>query len=51
MSRIATALVAVVLFGMVGIAGPTWGQDVPPLGFKKGLDDDATRSPDRTPAA
>jgi hypothetical protein len=51
MGRSIGALFTVVLFGMAGIAGPTWGQDVPPLGFKKGLDDDATRSPDRTPAA
>jgi hypothetical protein len=50
MSRIAAALVAAVLFGMAGIAGPTWAQDVPELGFKKDLpDESASRSPDSTP--
>src|SRR5437660_2281992 len=51
MSRIA-ALFTMVFFGVAGIAGPTWAQDVLPLGFKKGFDDDANaRSPDSTPAA
>ena len=39
MSRISTALVAVVLFGMAGIAGPTWADDLPVLGDKKALSD------------
>jgi hypothetical protein len=52
MSRIATALVAVVLFGMAGIAGPTWADEVPPVVDKKGFSDDSdSRSPDSTPAA
>ena len=47
MSRIAAALVAIVLFG---IAGPTWADEVPELGFKKDLpDESASRSPDSTP--
>ena len=50
MGRIAAAFFVIVFFVMAGIAGPTWGQDVPPLGFKKGLSDDSgSRSPDATP--
>jgi hypothetical protein len=50
MSRIAAAFFTVVLFGMAGIAGPTWADEVPVLGSKKGLpDESASRSPDSTP--
>jgi len=50
MSRIAAALVTVVLFGMAGIAGPTWADEVPVLGSKKDLPDElSSRSPDSTP--
>jgi hypothetical protein len=51
MSRISTALVAVVLFGMAGTALPTWADELPVLGDKKGLDEESDRSPDSTPAA
>src|SRR5438067_12581120 len=51
MSRIA-ALFTIVFFGVAGIAGSAWAQDIAPLGFKKAFDDDANaRSPDSTPAA
>jgi hypothetical protein len=50
MSRIAAALFTVVLFGMAGIAGPTWADELPVLGSKKDLpDESAPRSPDSTP--
>jgi hypothetical protein len=49
MSRIAAALVAV-LFGMAGIAGPTWADELPTIGDKKGAPDESdSRSPDSTP--
>jgi hypothetical protein len=52
MRRIAAAFVAVVLFGMAGIAVPTWADEVPPVVDKKGFSDDSdSRSPDSTPAA
>jgi hypothetical protein len=50
MSWIAAALVAVVLFCMAGIAGPTWADELPVLGDKKGLPDESnSSSPDSTP--
>jgi len=50
MGRIAVAVFTMVFFGMAGIAGPSWGQDVPPLGSKKPASDDSgSRSPDSTP--
>jgi len=51
MSRIALALATAVLFGTAGIASPTWADDIPPLGFKKALEDESDRRPDSTPAA
>ena len=50
MSRIALALATAVLFGTAGIASPTWADDIPPLGFKKALEDESDRRPDSTPA-
>src|SRR5512144_1368019 len=50
MARIAAALF-VVLIGVAGIVGPARAQDAPPLGFKKSLDEESDRTPDRTPAA
>jgi hypothetical protein len=50
MSRIAAGLAAVVLFGIGGIAGPSWADDLPVLGAKKDLpDESSSRSPDSTP--
>ena len=51
MRRNASALIIAVLFGMAGIAGPAWADDIPPLGFKKSLEDESDRAPDSTPAA
>ena len=50
MDRTAVALAIAVLFGIVGTAGPAWA-DEDPIGFKKGLEDESDRAPDRTPAA
>ncbi len=50
MYRIGVALVTIVLFGMAGIAGPTWADEVPPLGFKKDPPGESDgRSPESTP--
>ena len=47
MGRIVAAVFTMVFFAMAGLA---WGQDIPPLGFKKDLSDDSgSRSPDSTP--
>jgi len=52
MGRIAPALFTITFFVMAGVVGSAWAQDLAPLGFKKGFDDDANaRSPDSTPAA
>jgi hypothetical protein len=51
MRRIAAALVAVGVFGMAGIAVPTWADEVLPLGFKKDPPGESdARRPDSTPA-
>ncbi len=50
MGRTAVALAIAVLFGIAGTAGPAWA-DEDPIGFKKSLDDEGDRAPDRTPSA
>jgi|KBSSwiStaDraftv2_1062776.scaffolds.fasta_scaffold07184_4 hypothetical protein len=50
MDRTAVALVIGVLFAVAGTAGPAWA-DEDPIGFKKGLEDESDRAPNRTPAA
>ncbi len=50
MSRNAVALGIAVLLGLAGTAGPAWA-DEDPIGFKKGLEDESDRAPNKTPAA
>src|SRR5947207_15294784 len=51
MGRTAAAFFALFFFGIAGVAGPTWADDIPPLGFKKTLEDESDRAPNTTPAA
>src|SRR5438045_6357874 len=47
-SRIAAAVCSIALVGVTGLA---CAQDVPPIGFKKTLENESDKSPDRTPAS
>ena len=47
-SRIAAAVCSIALLGVTGLA---CAQDVPPIGFKKTLENESDKSPDRTPAS
>jgi hypothetical protein len=49
MSRTAVAFVIAVLFGVAGTAGPAWADD--PIGYKKTLENESDRTPDKTPSA
>jgi hypothetical protein len=49
MGRTAVAVVIAVLFGVAGTAGPAWADDS--IGFKKTLEDESDRAPDKTPSA
>jgi len=49
MVRTAVSLALAVLFGTAGSVGPAWA-DEDAIGFKKGLEDEADRAPDKTPA-
>jgi hypothetical protein len=51
MSKFGAVILTATLFGATGIAGPIWAQDLPAIGFKKSLDEESDRAPDRTPAA
>jgi len=51
MRRIAPALAIAFAFGVAATTGPAGADEIPPLGFKKALEDESDRRPDSTPAA
>src|SRR4051812_19961315 len=52
MSVVPSRITAVVCsIALLGVAGLSCAQDIPPIGFKKTLENESDKSPDRTPAS
>jgi len=51
MNKLGAVILTATAFGVTGVAGPIWAQDLSAIGFKKSLEEESDRAPDRTPAA